>query len=114
MALTSSQISSKLFKKALGAGETLVNRQFFEEPKLGRDLVLYDQIWSQSNLIPTTAPSLAPGASAGVVQYFQLETLSHVSGSLNLSYFSNNLIDSIPFNYGDGTYLPRAQQFCTY
>lgn len=104
MALTSSQISSKLFKKSLGAGETIVSRQFFEEPKLGRDLVFSDQIWSQSNLIPNTAPSLAPGASAGVVQYFQLETLSHVSGSSNLSYFSSNLIDSIPFNYGDGTY----------
>lgn len=104
MALTSSQISSKLFKKALGAGETIVNRQFFEEPKLGRDLVLSSQLWSQSDLIPTTAPSLSPGASAGVVQYFQLDPISHVSGSLNLSYFSSNLIDSIPFNYGDGTY----------
>ena len=104
MALTSSQISSKLFKKSLGAGETLVTRQFFEEPRLGRELVLYDQIWSQSNLIPNTAPVLSPGASAGVVQYFQLDSLSHVSGAVNLSYFSANLIDSIPFNYGDGTY----------
>ena len=104
MALSSSQIASKLFKKSLGAGETIISRQFFEEPRLGRDLILSDQVWSQSGLIPTTAPTLAPGASAGVVQYFQFETLTHVSGSDNLSYFSSNLIDSIPFNFGDGTY----------
>jgi hypothetical protein len=104
MALSSSQIASRLFKKSVGAGETLVTRQFFEEPKLGKDLVFTSQIWSQSDLIPTTSPSLAPGASAGVVQYFQKETLSHVSGSTNLSYYSDNLIDSIPFNFSDGTY----------
>jgi len=104
MALSSSQIASRLFKKSVGAGETLVSRQFFEEPKLGKDLVFTNQIWSQSDLIPNTAPVLSPGASAGVVQYFQEETLSHATGSTNLSYFSSNLIDSIPFNFGDGTY----------
>lgn len=104
MALSSSQIASRLFKKSVGAGETLVSRQFFEEPKLGKDLVFTSQIWSQSDLIPTTAPVLSPGASAGVVQYFQKELLSHVSGSTNLSYYSSNLVDSIPFNFGDGTY----------
>jgi len=104
MSLTSSQQASRLFKKSFGAGETLTSRDFFEEPKLGRDAIFSDQIWSDSSLIPTTAPSLAPGASAGVVQYFEKETLSHISGSTNRSYFSSNLIDTIAFNYGDGTY----------
>lgn len=104
MALTSAQIASRLFKKSLGAGETLVTLDFFSENVLGRDLVFTTQIWSQSDLIPTTAPSLAPGASVGVIQYFQKELLSHVPGSTNLSYYSANLIDSIPFNFGDGTY----------
>ena len=104
MALTASQQASRLFKKSFGAGETLTSRDFFEEPKLGRDVIFSDQIWSESSSIPTTAPSLAPGASAGVVQYFEKETLSHISGSTNRSYFSSNLIDTIAFNYGDGTY----------
>ena len=104
MALTASQQASRLFKKSFGAGETLTTRDFFEEPKLGREVIFSDQIWSESSSIPTTAPSLAPGASAGVVQYFEKETLSHISGSTNRSYFSSNLIDAISFNYEDGTY----------
>jgi len=104
MALSTTQIASRLFKKFLGAGETIVSRQFFEEPRLGRDLVYTNQVWSQSDLIPNTAPVLVSGASAGVVQYFQKQTLSHVSGSIDLAYYSPNLIDSIPFNFGDGTY----------
>ena len=104
MALTASQQASRLFKKSFGAGETLTTRDFFEEPKLGREVIFSDQIWSESSSIPTTAPALAPGASAGVVQYFEKETLSHISGSTNRSYFSSNLIDAISFNYEDGTY----------
>lgn len=104
MALTASQQASRLFKKSFGAGETLTSRDFFEEPKLGREIIFSDQIWSESSLIPTSAPSLAPGASSGVVQYFEKESLTHISGSLNRSYFSSNLIDAISFNYGDGTY----------
>ena len=104
MALTASQIASRLFKKSMGAGETLVSKQFFGEAYLGRDLVYSNQIWSQSDLIPTTAPILSSGASQGVVQYFQKETLTHAPGSTNLSYYSANLVDSIPFNYSNGTY----------
>lgn len=103
MALTAAQQSSRLFKKSFGAGETLTTRDFFEEPKLGNEIVLSEQIWSQSSLIPSTAPTLAPGASSGVVQYFEKETLTHIAGATNKSYFSSNLIDSISFNYGDGT-----------
>ena len=73
MALTAAQQSSRLFKKSFGAGETLTTRDFFEEPKLGNEIVLSEQIWSQSSLIPSTAPTLAPGASSGVVQYFEKE-----------------------------------------
>lgn len=104
MALTASQQASRLFKKSFGAGETLTTRDFFEEPKLGREIIFSDQIWSESSLIPTTAPSLAPGASSGVVQYFEKQTLTHLAGSNNRAYFSANLIDAISFNFGDGTY----------
>ena len=104
MSLTSSQQASRLFKKSFGSGETLTNRDFFEEPKLGRLSIFSDQIWSESLSIPSTAPYLVSGSSSGVVQYFEKETLTHVSGSTNRSYFSSNLIDTISFNYGDGSY----------
>lgn len=105
MALTASQIASRLFKKSLNAGETLVTRQFFEEPRLGGPFIFSEQIWSESGSIPSQAPVLASGASSGVVQYFEKELLTHVSGSSNLAYYSANLMDSIPFNYGtSGTY----------
>ena len=104
MALTASQQASRLFKKSFGAGETLTSRDFFEEPKLGREIIFSDQIWSESSLIPTTAPSLVSGASSGVVQYFEKQTLTHLAGSNNRAYFSANLIDAISFNFGDGTY----------
>jgi hypothetical protein len=104
MSLTSSQQASRLFKKSFGSGETLTNRDFFEEPKLGRLSIFSDQIWSESLSIPSTAPYLVSGSSSGVVQYFEKETLTHVAGSTNRSYFSSNLIDTISFNYGDGSY----------
>jgi hypothetical protein len=104
MALSSEQKSSRLFKKALGAGETLISRQFFEEPRLGGSTVLPEQIWSEASTIPLTAPNLSDNGEDGVVKYLELLELTHVAGSQDLSYFSSDLIDAIPFNFGDGTY----------
>ena len=98
MALTSSQIASRLFKKSLNAGETLVTRQFFEEPRLGGPFIFSDQIWAESGSIPSTAPVLSNGASQGVVRYFEKLSLDHVAGSNNLAYYSANLVYSNPFN----------------
>jgi hypothetical protein len=104
MALTSAQQASRLFKKSFGNGETLTSRDFFEEPKIGREIVYPTQIWTQGALIPTTAPVLSSGATSGVVQYFEKETLTHVSGSTGKAFWSANLVDAISFNFGDGTY----------
>ena len=104
MALSSTQQASRLFKKSFGNGETLVSRDFFEEPKIGREIVYPTQIWTEGDLIPQTAPVLSSGATSGVVQYFEKETLSHVSGSTGRAFWSPNLMDSIAFNFGDGTY----------
>lgn len=104
MALSSTQQASRLFKKSFGNGETLVSRDFFEEPKIGREIVYPTQIWTEGDLIPSTAPLLSSGATSGVVQYFEKETLSHVSGSTGKAFWSSNLMDSISFNFGDGTY----------
>ena len=104
MALTPTQKSSRLFKKLMGASETLVSRDFFEEPKLGRSSILPSQIWAESDKIPTTAPILSDGQTSGVVKYHDKLSLTHIAGSTDLSYFNINLIDAIPFNWGDGTY----------
>ena len=104
MALTPAQQSSRLFKKSLGAGETLVSKEFFSEPKLGNNNILPSQIWTQADQIPTTAPVLSDQETDGVVKYFEKLLLEYAQGSTNLAYFHNDLKDSIPFNFGDGTY----------
>ena len=108
MALSATQKSSRLFKKSLGAGETLLTRDFFEEPKLGNTNILPSQIWTDESLIPTHAPTLADQQISGVVQYFSKLSLSFVAGSVSgssdVAYYHANLIDAIPFNYSDGSY----------
>lgn len=114
MALTQTQIASRLFKKSVGKAETTTTFEFSNEPINGRPSVFSDQVWSQSNLIPNTAdPSLVAGApttgssySVGVVKYFNKLTLSTfvTTGNQNVSFYSDDLKDTIPFNFGDGTY----------
>jgi hypothetical protein len=104
MALTPTQQASRLFKKSLGAAETLVAKEFFSEPKLGKTTILPSQIWTDADKIPTTAPTLTNGQTSGVVQRFVKLSLTHIAGSTNLSYYHDSLKNTIPFNYGDGTY----------
>jgi len=104
MALTTEQQASRLYKKLFGNAETLVSREFFNESYGGRTFVLPSQIWSDEDSISTTAPILTNGQISGVVQYFDKLELSHIPGSLNQSYYHENLKDAIPFNFGDGTY----------
>jgi hypothetical protein len=103
MSLTSDQKSSLLFKQAQGVAETSTTRDFFEEPKLGRPLVFSSQIWSESALIPTTAPVLTDLQESGVVKRYIEKTMTAVAGTSN-SFFLEELKDSIPFNFGDGSY----------
>lgn len=103
MAITASQIANILFKKLLGKGSTNDGRQFFEEPYSGRATVLLNQIWADSDKIPTTAPSLSADQILGVVQRKVSVTLTTVAGTSN-SFYSAQLVDAIPFNYGDGSY----------
>jgi hypothetical protein len=104
MGLSPEEKSSRLFKKSFGAAETLLARDFFEEPKLGNNNILPSQIWSDANNIPYTAPTLSDGQSEGVVKYYELLELTHISGSQDLAYSDDTLKDTIPFNYSDGSY----------
>lgn len=103
MALTTAQQASELDKKAQGKSSTNTTRDFFEEPYNGRAAVFANQIWTESTLIPSTAPSLAADAISGVVQYKVDLVLAAVAGTTN-SFYHASLVDCIPFNFGDGTY----------
>jgi len=102
MALSNTDKISYLFKKLLGKSSTNNSREFFEEPRNGRQIIVADEIWAESDSIPDTAPSLSDGATSGVVKYFQDKTLTAVSGVSN-SFYHADLVDAIPFNFGDGT-----------
>ena len=109
MALTSSQIASRLFKQSLTTTETSTLLGYNEEPISSRLSVFPSQIWAQSDQIPSTAePSLKLNAlttgtsySVGVVKYFRKHTLKTFSGisNKNISFWSEDLIDSIPLNF---------------
>ena len=103
MALTDSQKTSSLFKKSLGKGSTNTGRDFFEEPYNGRSIVMPNQIWTEAGSIPTTAPGGTNEQITGVVQRFIDKTLTAVAGTTN-SFYHADLIDTIPFNFGDGSY----------
>ena len=103
MALTTAQQALLLFKKWLGLGQTTSSREFFNETSFpGRSAVYTNQIWTQADLIPSTAPALSNGQTSGVVQYWQNAPLGAVPGTTN-AFTSSLLIDAIPFNYGDGS-----------
>lgn len=103
MALTDSQKVSALDKKSLGKSSTDTARDFFEEPYNGRAAVFADQVWNQVDQIPTTAPVLAADAISGVVQYKEDLVLAAVAGAAD-SFYHADLVDAIPFNFGDGSY----------
>lgn len=103
MALTDSQKTSALDKKSLGKSSTDTTRDFFEEPYNGRAAVLPSQVWLEAEDIPTTAPVLAPDAISGVVQYKEDLALTAVPGTTDAFYHAD-LVDAIPFNFGDGSY----------
>ena len=102
MALNTDQKASKNFKKLIGKAETTTSREFYSEPYSGKASVLPSQIWDEAGDIPNTAPVLAPDAVSGVVQYKEDLVLTAVSGTSNAFYHAD-LVDAIPFYYGDGT-----------
>lgn len=103
MALSDSQKTDLLFKKFFGKGKTNDSRQFFEEPEDGRSIVFDTQVWAEANQIPTTAPTPGDGGITGVVQQFVDRSMTAVPGTSN-SFTLSDLVDSIPFNFGDGSY----------
>ena len=103
MALTSAQLISRLFKRALGKSETNSGKTFFEESINTYNYTPTTSIWVDYNNIPNTAPVLASYGISGVVQYVSGLTLNSVVGTTNSFYDSGGTLkDIIPFNFGDG------------
>lgn len=113
MALTASSQASRLFKKSFGYGETSVLNEWFEELNYrGPEIVLSNQIWSESGLIPSTTPwpsGTVSGASAGVIQYFDKVSMTAVPGvnAGGKSFYLADLKNSLGFSVADGSYGPK-------
>ncbi|OUW84340.1 MAG: hypothetical protein CBD74_04510 [Saprospirales bacterium TMED214] len=118
MAATALQLSSTLFKSLLGYGDTGVDndgtlKEWYQEFILAKPLVFSSQIWAQADDIPATAPTLSDQQISGVVQYFENVPLEPVdtdlADELGLKsrdcFHLEDLKDSIPLNYGDGSYI---------
>ena len=101
--LNTDQIASRLFKKLFSVAETTTDREFFEEPFISRSAVLPSQIWTDGELIPQTAPTLLDGETLGVVKRYVDVSMTPVAGTTN-AFQHDSLKDSIPFNFGDGSY----------
>tara|TARA_E500000081_G_scaffold155486_1_gene196803 strand:+ start:680 stop:1498 length:819 start_codon:yes stop_codon:yes gene_type:complete len=110
---TTTQIADYLFKKSLGksftstAEQTAIGKDsyFFSEPYDGRPAIhSHTQIWTESELIPSTAPSMtSDGDVQGVIEYVKNYQLQKVEGTTS-AFYGQRLVDVIPFNFGDGSY----------
>jgi hypothetical protein len=113
MALTASSQASRLFKKSFGYGETSTINEWFEELNYrGPEIVLSNQIWSESGLIPSTTPwpsGTVSGASAGVIQYFDKVSMTAVPGinAGGKSFYLEDLKNSLGYSVADGSYGPN-------
>lgn len=105
MAISDSDLIKLLFKRLQSVSSTDPARQFFEEPYSARTPILSSDVWNQSDSIPVTAsPSLVVDNDIdGVVQYKVDVVLTQVPGTNN-AFYSTELVDAIPFNFGDGSY----------
>lgn len=113
------QLSTTLFKSFLGYGDTgndtggSLKPWYLDRFIVARPIVFGTQVWGDTDKIPATAPTLADGQTQGVVKYFENLPLEPVSAALadelalksRDSFHSEELKDSIPLNFGDGSYL---------
>lgn len=102
---TSQQKSNKVYKKLFSVADTRDEREIYEEPYPSRKKIFAQDIYSDP--IPTSAPlnyvTDISGATSGPITIYKDITLNHVIGDTN-AFYHPLLINSIPFNYGDGSY----------
>ena len=99
---TSNQIADRSNKRFNGKAKTDDNRAFFEEPYSKVEKIFPTEIWTQSDLIPSTPSGFTPtnGEEVGVVRYNEV-TLTLVNGTTK-AFYHPLLANIIPFDFGDG------------
>ena len=112
--ITEGQQAEVVYKKLQGKASTNANRAAHEEPLNSALIITSDNFWFDADLIPATAPVLgdkeyfshqfANGLSQNILQYYEAQALLPVPGSIN-AFFATELRDSVPYNFGDGSYL---------
>jgi hypothetical protein len=101
MAYTQSSLVNVLFKKFItGKAQTSDALAYYSEPYNSRSNVFYNDIWLQSDQIPTTAATVS-----GVTTFVSVTMSYYVNSSNSGGYYDSTgvLRDIIPFNYGDGS-----------
>jgi hypothetical protein len=92
-----------LFKEKLNRTTTSLSKNYFEEAATLRP-VYQSQIYEQDIPSTPTGASISVDGSTdttGVVQVYVDQALTWVTGTT--SFYHNNLRNSVPFDYGDGT-----------
>ena len=101
MSLTTEQKADLLSKKILfSKAMSSINKPFFEELISSRKSVFKTDIWSESDLIPTTA-----AAVPNIVEVVTDLSLTYLAGEDSTAFYDPTLVDVISFTHGDGSYM---------
>ena len=99
MAITTDQKADLLSKKiAFNKAMSSLETAFFEEPIGSKKAVFKSDIYSQSELIPSTAVVVP-----GIVEQVTDLSLQYIVGEGSTAFYNPALTDVIPFTYGDGS-----------
>ena len=122
MAINTSEIATRLFKKLLGLGETSSsNKEFYEELYNGPLTTFNNNVWTDINKIPTSLSGTTNVVNLPIGSYINIDgttgltknnsvlqvsawTLNIVLGTNSVTegyaFVNTDAVDVIPFNYG--------------
>ena len=92
-----------LFKKTIGFASTQSTLQFNNESLKSFNIVFPDHVWSDIDEVPLVPPPNMSNGDIhnGVLQYVDKLELELVQGSGDKAYRHDDLVNIMPFSYGD-------------
>lgn len=90
-----------LGKRALGKASARPANPFYEEPQASKIITVAGNVWTEADLIPSTAPTLVDQEESGVVKRWIDLQLTPVAGS-SQAFTNTALLNAIPFYWGTG------------
>lgn len=92
-----------LFKKTIGFASTQSTLQFNNESLKSFNIVFPDHVWSDIDQVPLVPPANMSDGDIhnGVLQYVDKLQLELVQGSGDKAYRHDDLVNIMPFSYGD-------------